>query len=85
MSQMVTEFYDAFISAGADEQKSKKAAEVIAEKDKELATKGDIYAVKEDVNGHIKSLKEFMYLGFGLLGAGILYLANLIYTVIDKF
>ncbi len=31
MSQMVTEFYDALISAGADEQKAKKAAEVLFE------------------------------------------------------
>jgi hypothetical protein len=34
MTTMISEIYDAFISAGADEEKARKAAEAVAEHEK---------------------------------------------------
>ncbi len=77
---MITEVYDALISAGADEQKAKSAAVAIAERDNQLATRGDIVSLKGYIDQSIKGV----YLAFGLMGAGIGYLAILIHGVIDK-
>jgi hypothetical protein len=73
---MITEVYEALISAGADEQKAKDAAKAISERDNQLATRADISSVRADIKG--------VYFAFGLMGAGIAYLASLIHTVISN-
>lgn len=57
MTTMILEVYDAFISAGADEQHSRKAAEALTQADTRLASvandvslmKVDVSAIKSDV------------------------------------
>lgn len=84
MSTMIIEVYDAFISAGADEQKARSAAQAINERDNELATIADIRSDIKGVRDEIQSLRRLMYFGFGSIGAGIVYLAILMHRIIDK-
>ena len=47
MSIMVTEVYDALISAGADEQKARAAAEAVAKYDKDISeVKANLMLIK---------------------------------------
>ncbi len=47
MSTMITEVYDALISAGASEDKAKRAAEVLS--NEQVATKQDILNVEKRI------------------------------------
>ncbi|MBF0609628.1 MAG: integrase [Magnetococcales bacterium] len=58
MTTMISEVYDAFLSAGVDEEKSRKAA--IALSESQLATKGDIIKLEKELltlNGKITLLQ----------------------------
>jgi len=47
MTTMVTELYDALLAAGAPEEKARKAAEVVADYDREFAQiKSDLLMLK---------------------------------------
>jgi len=51
MSIMITEVYDAFISAGADDEKARKAAQAIANyRDDITVLKVDVSAIKSELN-----------------------------------
>ena len=57
MSIMVTEVYEAFVSAGADEAKAKAAASAIPVGEK-IATKQDIGDVKQEIADVKAELKQ---------------------------
>ncbi len=71
MSTMISEFYDALISAGADEQKAKKAAEVLSKE--RLATKEDI-----------SKLRFGQFIIITVCAAGFGYVVSLLNTIITK-
>lgn len=51
MTTMITEVYDAFKSAGADDQKSRKAAEALSSHQEEITIlKIDVSTIKSDLN-----------------------------------
>lgn len=51
MTTMITEVYDAFKSAGADDQKSRKAAEALSNHQEEITIlKIDVSTIKSDLN-----------------------------------
>lgn len=64
MTTMVTEVYDALISAGAEEDKARRAAEVLANYDKEFA----------DIRGDLRVLKWSTSAIFAMVAAGLVKL-----------
>ncbi len=78
MSTMITEVYDALISAGADEEKAKKAAEVLS--NEKLATKQDTNVIQTDVK-RLNILVTGLYIAGG---ATLGYIVSLLNTIIGK-
>ena len=64
MSAMITKVYDAFRSAGADEEKARRAAEAMhRQQQDELATRADLRELRQDI---IIRLGGLMIALFGL-------------------
>uniref|UniRef100_A0A1S7LIY3 Integrase, catalytic region n=1 Tax=Magnetococcus massalia (strain MO-1) TaxID=451514 RepID=A0A1S7LIY3_MAGMO len=61
MSTMVTELYDALISAGADEEKAREAARAVASQES-FSTKDDIHRMD------IRLIKWQIGVGLGIVG-----------------
>lgn len=67
MTTMVSEIYDALMSAGADEKKARKAAEAMADRRDDMTLiKADISILKADVSANNSKLGIIMW----VLGVG---------------
>ena len=72
MTTLVKEVYEAFIDAGASEEKAIRAAETVAShKDNTLATKSDIDEVKRELV-NLKSNLIMWVAGFHIASVGII-------------
>jgi hypothetical protein len=61
---------------GMDKSQSDFIAQAIDERNKELATKGDLKLTSENIDKSIKSLKEFIFFGFGAMSAALAYIVT---------
>lgn len=73
MSTMITEVYDAFLSAGADDDKARQAATAVADIDGSLKT---IETSLMSIEKSIANLKWTFGLCLGLILAVLLFIAD---------
>lgn len=79
MSTMISEVYEALISAGADESKAKKAAEVLS--NEQLATKQDLLNTEKRLERRLDWMIGFVIVAGG---ASFGYIFSLLNTVISN-
>jgi hypothetical protein len=63
-------------ATGLGRESSEAIAQAIEERNKELATKGDLKLTSENIDKSIKSLKEFIFFGFGAMSTALAYIVT---------
>ena len=76
MTVMIAEVYDALRSAGADDEKARKAAEAVAEMKKiEAGLSSEMHGVKLDVQGIRGEIATLKWMNGGLVAVAVAILS----------
>jgi hypothetical protein len=75
---MMTEVYDAFLAAGAPDEKARKAAEALSSHDQRIATKSDLSILEKSLEARLVKIDGEMLLLKWMLGTLLAGVASLV-------